>query len=202
MSYQLLKTDVLFYQRFLKANGFYTKNLNGIWNADTDAADAAFVQQSQAIAQQYGVFDARSESNIITLIPAAQILARQFLNILTGAGNDVRIISGTRTYAEQDVLYRQGRFGNAGPKITNARGGQSNHNFGLAWDIGLFENGKYITNDSKYKPLAATTLPQLSNLEWGGNWVSFKDFPHYQYKAVSQSVAQIRMLFESGNVYV
>lgn len=202
MSYQLLKQDVLFYQRFLKANDLYKGSLNGIWDAKTDEADALFVQQGQTITQQFGMFDARSEANIITLAPKAQELARRFLSILTKSGKDVRIISATRTYAEQDALYGKGRFGNTDLKVTNAKGGQSNHNFGIAWDIGLFENGKYITADTKYKLIPALVLPELNDLEWGGNWKTFPDLPHYQLKALSESVAQVRTLFEAGNVYV
>jgi peptidoglycan L-alanyl-D-glutamate endopeptidase CwlK len=202
MSYQLLKQDVLFYQRFLKANELYTGALNGTWDAKTDEADALFIQQSQTITQQFGTFDARSETNIITLAPKAQTLVRQFLSILTRAGKDVHILSATRTYAEQDALYRKGRFGNTDQKVTNAKGGQSNHNFGIAWDVGLFENGKYITTDPKYKLISSIVLPQLNNLEWGGNWKTFPDFPHYQHKALSESVAQVRTLFEAGKLYV
>jgi peptidoglycan L-alanyl-D-glutamate endopeptidase CwlK len=201
MSHQLLKADVLFYQRFLKANGFYHNILDGDWGPDTNDADAAFLKQSQDIAQQHGSFDKRSEENIITLIPKAQILARQFLAILKSTGKDVRIISGTRTYAEQDVLFRKGRFGNPPPKVTNAKGGQSNHNFGLAWDIGLFENGQYITKGNQYTSLSVPVLAQLQNLEWGGNWIKFKDFPHYQLTAVSEDVAKVRGLFEAGSAY-
>ncbi len=202
MSYQLLKADTLFYQRFLTANGFSTKGMDGIWGKNTSAADAAFVQHGQSIAQQYGKFDDRSEGNIITLVPKAQVLARQFLKILVDAGNDVRIISATRTYAEQDALYSQGRNGNTQPRVTNAKGGQSNHNFGLAWDIGLFINGKYITDDKKYTPLANLVKPQLPNLEWGGDWVSFPDIPHFQHKALVDAVANVRALFEQGKAYV
>ena len=86
--------------------------------------------------------------------------------------------SGTRTYAEQNTLFRQGRFGNKGPRVTNARGGQSNHNYGIAWDIGLFENGKYLTDSPLYKK--AAELGRADGLEWGGDWTSFKDQPHYQ----------------------
>lgn len=202
MSYQLLKQDILFYQRFLKANGFYTDRLDGSWGPKTDAADAAFVQQSQTISEQLGSFDARSESNLITLTPKVQVLARKFLKLLQDADNDVRILSGTRTYAEQDALYRKGRSGNTEQRVTNARGGQSNHNFGLAWDIGLFENGSYIAADKKYKSLAPQALSALPDLEWGGSWVTFPDFPHYQHTAIVNSVAGVRSLFENGNVYV
>lgn len=201
MSYQLLIADVLFYQRFLKANGFYHKKLDGKWGPATDAANEAFLQQSQFIASESGSFDIRSEGNIITLIPRAQKLARKFLGITKEAGLDVRIISGTRTYEEQDTLYRKGRFGNPPPRVTNARGGQSNHNFGLAWDVGIFENGKYITAEAPYRKLAQLVMPKLDDLEWGGNWNTFKDFPHYQLKAVSDSIATVRDLFETGTEY-
>ena len=115
---------------------------------------------------------------------------------------DVRIISGTRTYAEQDALFRKGRFGNTEKRVTNAKGGQSNHNFGLAWDIGLFENGKYITTDKKYKDLAPLVLGVLANLEWGGDWITFKDVPHYQHTALSATVSGVRELFEQEKPYL
>jgi hypothetical protein len=49
MSYQLLKQDVLFYQRFLRSAGFYTYTLDGIWGSNTDKADADFTASSSAI---------------------------------------------------------------------------------------------------------------------------------------------------------
>jgi peptidoglycan LD-endopeptidase CwlK len=200
MSLQLFKQDVLFYQRFLKSNGFYNANLDGIWGSKTDAADAKFILETQNIAQQFGLFDARSESNIATLVPKSQIVARKFLSLLNGF--DVRIISGTRTYSEQDMLFRKGRYGNKESKVTNARGGQSNHNFGIAWDIGLFENGSYITDDDKYKVLSATVLTHIPELEWGGAWTTFKDFPHYQLQAVSNKITEIKRLFEEGSAII
>jgi len=202
MSYQLLKHDVLFYQRFLKVAGYYNGLLDGQWGPITNTADAEFVEQSKLIAQQYGTFDAASESNIITLLPLAQVEARKFLIIAKDNNQDIRILSGTRTYDEQDSLYQHGRNGDTRPIITNARGGQSNHNFGIAWDIGIFANGSYVENDIPYKSFAAISLPLMKTIEWGGNWISFKDYPHYQLKPVSESESVIRGLFEAGNVYV
>jgi peptidoglycan L-alanyl-D-glutamate endopeptidase CwlK len=202
MSYQLLKADVLFYQRLLKSNGFYAGALNGAWNPQTDAADAAFLARSEEIKTTLGAFDMRSETNIITLAPKVQALARKFLTIMKNNSLDVRIISGTRTYAEQDALFRKGRFGSTEKIVTNAKGGQSNHNFGLAWDIGLFEGGKYITDNKKYKQLAPLALSELPELEWGGSWVKFPDTPHYQYKTLISSVSGIRALFEKGEPYL
>ena len=50
MSFQLLTQDVLFYQRFLKSNGFYDDDLDGKWGPKTNKADADFQAQSAAIA--------------------------------------------------------------------------------------------------------------------------------------------------------
>ena len=201
MSYQLLKQDVLFYQRLLKSAGLYTAPLDGVWGPVTDKADADFTAQGASIAQQFGSFDPRSEGNIIALLPKAQTEARKFLQLCKNNNNDLRIISGTRTYAEQDVLYAQGRT-TEGKIVTNAKGGQSNHNFGIAWDIGIFINGTYSQEDAKYISLAEMILPQMKTTEWGGNWHAIKDVPHYQLKAVSEDVATIRGLFDDGNSYV
>jgi peptidoglycan LD-endopeptidase CwlK len=67
----------------------------------------------------------------------------------------------------------------------------------------LFDSsGNYITGDAGYKSFSAIVLPTLNTIEWGGNWHSLQDYPHYQLKAVSESVAVIRQLFEEGNPYV
>lgn len=202
MSYRLYLDDVLYYQRFLKSNGFYKGKLDSDWGPKTDAADNAFVAETAAVKKRYGTFPIRSEENITTLIPQAQVAARQMVAKAVASGRDVRIISATRSYQEQNTLYRKGRYGSKEPKVTNARGGYSNHNFGLAWDIGIFENGKYITKESVYKQLAKEIMPQLGNIEWGGDWKTFKDFPHYQLKAKSTNVSTIRSLFEKGEPYV
>ena len=52
-------------------------------------------------------------------------------------GVTVKIICGTRTIKEQNELYAIGRT-KAGKKVTNAKGGSSFHNYGIAFDIGIF----------------------------------------------------------------
>ena len=67
--------------------------------------------------------------------------------VLTGSAK-VRIAQGFRTFAEQDALYAQGRT-KPGAKVTNAKGGQSIHNYGLAVDIVLIIDGKIASWDTK-----------------------------------------------------
>ena len=97
--------------------------------------------------------DERSERTIGTLLQQVQPLARALIESAAAIGIAIKIISGTRTFAEQDALYEQGRT-KAGRIVTNARGGYSNHNFGIAFDIGVFEGGRYL-EDSPRSRLSA-----------------------------------------------
>ena len=53
-----------------------------------------------------------------------------------------------------------------------------------------------MTADPKYK--AAAAHGKLAGLEWGGNWPTFPDFPHYQVGAEGRSISSARARFESG----
>jgi peptidoglycan L-alanyl-D-glutamate endopeptidase CwlK len=204
MSARLFSDDILFYQRILSVAGLYTGKLDGKWSAAVDAADQVFAQAFDQIATSLGAFDPRTEGNIRTILPVTQRAARSFLTRAKNlTGFEVRIISGSRTYAEQDQLYKKGRGGSPGPIVTNARGGQSNHNFGIAWDVGIFQNGKYLTGDKKSEAKIYAQLESIAltdDLEWGGNFTKFPDMPHYQLK-LGLALDQVRARFEKGQAY-
>ena len=123
--------------------------------------------------------DERSERNIATLLPQVQPLARALIESAAAIGIAIKVISGTRTYEEQDALYEQGRS-KPGRVVTNARGGYSNHNFGVAFDIGVFEGGRYLDESPAYKAVGA--IGMKLGLEWGGNWKTIQDEPHFQLR--------------------
>jgi len=85
-----------------------------------------------------------------------------------------------RSVAEQNELYAQGRF-KPGKIVTNARGGQSNHNHNPspAFDIAFKDKLGNIVWDVVYFRLFAEA-GRRSGLSWGGDWVSFKDYPHFE----------------------
>jgi peptidoglycan L-alanyl-D-glutamate endopeptidase CwlK len=213
MSAPFFKDDIEFLQRFLKCGGFYRGEIDGEWGPNTEAAMTAFDAASSGIRQQVGEFDSRSEQNIRTLHIPVQQAARRALQSLAAAGITAKIISGTRTYAEQDALFEIGRS-KPGNRVTNARGGESNHNFGLAWDIGIWVDGFYDGKrtprdnalekkaDDQYKSASSAILGlAIAGLEWGGNWTNLKDFPHYQL-AGGLTVSQVRERFERGESYL
>jgi peptidoglycan L-alanyl-D-glutamate endopeptidase CwlK len=149
--------------------------------------------------------DARSEKVIASLLPEVQSYARALVHKAADAGVTIKIISGLRTYQEQDALYAQGRT-TPGDKVTNAKGGQSNHNFGIAFDIGVFEGNKYLSDSPKYKTVGILGVDL--GLEWGGNWKTITDQPHFQLrpnwaKEITEKnmLAELRSRKASGENY-
>jgi len=90
----------------------------------------------------------------------------------------LRISQGLRTIAEQDALYAKGRS-TAGPVVTNAKGGSSFHNYGLAIDLVEMVNGDTEVN-WKYDMVNLRATAQKHGFEWGGSWIHLKDYPHFE----------------------
>jgi peptidoglycan L-alanyl-D-glutamate endopeptidase CwlK len=105
---------------------------------------------------------------------------------LTGRAK-VRVTQGLRTFAEQDDLYAMGRT-KPGKKVTNAKGGQSIHNYGFAVDICLIIDGKTASwdnakdwdNDQIADWQECVNIFKKHGWNWGGDWKSFKDLPHFE----------------------
>lgn len=89
----------------------------------------------------------------------------------------IRVTQGLRTFPEQTELYAIGRS-KPGKKITNAKAGQSYHNYGLAFDFVILEDGKTVW-DHKYNPRVVLTFKQ-AGWKWGGDFQSLPDKPHFK----------------------
>ena len=138
--------------------------------------------------------DDRSEGNIATLLEEVRPMARALVQKAAANGIQIKVISATRTFAEQDALFAKGRTA-PGSVVTNARGGYSNHNFGIAFDIGVFEGGRYLDESPAYKAVGA--LGMNLGLEWGGNWKTIQDEPHFQLRpAWAHEMSEREMLAE------
>lgn len=114
---------------------------------------------------------------------------------LTGRAT-CRFAQVLRTIEEQNELYAQGRT-KKGKIVTNARGGSSYHNYGLAVDIVLL-TGKEATWDTKTDFdgdklsdwMEVVAIFQKYNWKWGGEFKSIKDFPHFE-KTFGYTVSQL-----------
>jgi len=207
VSAPLSRADVLFRQRLLSCAGFYSGKLDGVWGAKTDVAQHLWDEAFDSLHEEFPLLlDLRSNTLLHTLLPPVQRAARALMTNLDGHGIPARIISGTRTYPEQSALFRQGRYGNPGRVVTYAREGQSNHNFGIAFDIGIFDaQGRYLDGDTAAELLPYEQAGEISrsipSLEWGGDWpANRRDLPHYQL-AVKWGLKEVRARFERGEVF-
>ncbi|ATL46415.1 hypothetical protein COR50_04065 [Chitinophaga caeni] len=103
------------------------------------------------------------------------------------AGHTAKVVSAYRTPEDQFIIYKKGRTFQGGKWVktgavyTNIDGYTrlSRHNYlpCLAIDIGLFEGNTYLGNSNLYKYVKQGTQFQM---DWGGNWNSFKDLPHLE----------------------
>jgi len=84
-----------------------------------------------------------------------------------------------RTLEQQDALYAQGRFKIPGKIVTNSRGGQSYHNYGLAIDFTLEINGK-LSWEVDNNWMIVVNWFKDHGFAWGGEWKGLKDFPHFE----------------------
>jgi peptidoglycan L-alanyl-D-glutamate endopeptidase CwlK len=149
------------------------------------------------------MIDPRSAKVISTLLLKVQPV---FANLLIELkkryqekGLECKFISGTRTYEEQAAIYAQGRTA-PGPKVSNARPGFSNHNFGIAVDAALFTpDGKYLGTSPHYRDIGPI-VKDFPTLEWGGNW-RFVDEPHIQWQT-GLTMAQMRERVAAGKSIV
>lgn len=112
------------------------------------------------------------------------ILQPIIINLLMGAeiatGYKWVITSGRRTMAEQQKLYNQGRTA-PGDIVTNAKPGQSAHNFGLAADLAPMKDGKIWWNAPKsvWKQMADTA--RGLGLTSGYYFKTIFDAPHVEH---------------------
>lgn len=133
-------------------------------------------------------YDKRNSQALEGLDPIAKAKFLELLAKLEEAGEEILIDSGYRSAEEQDALWRIGRDKNGkiiGKRVTNAKGGFSLHNFGVAIDVvpavaktgALLWSGKESAN--RYKDIIS--IAKSIGIESGADWADFPDKPHLQF---------------------
>jgi hypothetical protein len=121
--------------------------------------------------------NALNEQRLEGLQGNVQVAGRALVNLAAMGGTDLRVTQGFRSFAEQDALYAQGRTAPGGDIVTNAQGGQSYHNYGLALDVVEMLDGD-ANWDADWEALGA--LGEWIGFEWGGRFTTILDRPHFQ----------------------
>lgn len=139
--------------------------------------------------------DKVTNDNIMELHPAIRQKVYDAVNELKTKHNIIyRIYSAKRTFAEQAVLYGKGRTKDelkaagvdtkyAAPsekKVTNAKPYSSYHEYALAFDGVEIRDGKAVWTNDKM-PVIENTFKKYGFF-WGGDFVSLKDTPHFEWR--------------------
>jgi len=123
------------------------------------------------------VWDSVSRKRLMTLHPDVRVKAIQFINKAAKQGIKLRVTHAKRSYAQQDTLYAKGRT-TSGKIVTNAKGGQSYHNFALALDVVEMIKGVPQWKTKNWDKIGA--LGKSFGFFWGGDFESLSDRPHFQ----------------------
>lgn len=113
------------------------------------------------------------------LNPIVKKKCEDFVASCAKQGIDVLITSTYRDAESQNALYAQGRTTH-GAKVTNAKAGQSFHNWKVAFDFCPLVNGKAQWNDVALFTKCGI-IAEKCGLEWAGRWNKFKELAHCQY---------------------
>ena len=130
--------------------------------------------------------------------PQLQLLAKKLITECKKQGLIVKLGECFRSVAEQDALYAQGRT-TKGSIVTNARGTSysSMHQWGVAFDV-IRNDGKGAYNDSDNWFSKEAKIGKSLGLEWGGDWTSPIDKPHFQLPQWGSTPTKLKKLY--GNV--
>ena len=124
---------------------------------------------------------------ITQLNPTVAANSEKLIALSEKVGISILITDDFRSSQEQDALYRQGRS-DEGAIVTNAKGGESYHNYGLAVDFALrTSKGKVVwdmefdgNQNGKSDWMEVVAIAKQLGFSWGGDWESFPDYPHLQ----------------------
>lgn len=125
--------------------------------------------------------------SIDDLHPLLKPLCQEFLDRCADEGIRALLTCTYRSPKEQDSIYAQGRT-KPGKKVTNAKGGQSKHNFEIhgkpaakAFDIAIKGPNNTLNWDTaspEWKRVGR--IGKSLGLVWGGDWQKLKDYPHFE----------------------
>ena len=124
------------------------------------------------------------------LLPVVQEKVRKFKALCEENGIDLLITSTYRDHESQNALYAQGRTA-PGRKVTNAKGGQSWHNWRCAIDVVPLVNGKPCWDTKNPVWMKVGELGKEAGLEWAWEWKTFKEMAHFQYTG-GKTLAQLQ----------
>lgn len=134
----------------------------------------------------------------------------ELIELCSKNGISIGISECLRTTQEQDALYAKGRTA-PGNRVTNCKGStySSMHQWGVAFDfyLKMDVDGDGFTTDDAYNNSTGlfTKVGELGKsigLEWGGDWKSIKDMPHFQLPTWGSTASKLKTLYGTPEMFI
>ena len=173
----------------MKLHGFYGGEVDGTWDNQAHAGFYAMAEAAihcKAHSDKDAVNDERksvestgnfklSEKSLDRLKGLHPDIVKVVKRAIEITSIDFTVGEGLRSITRQKELFRDGAT-----KTMNSR-----HLTGHAVDLFALDKYGKVTWDWEYYHTLAKTLKQAAkdvgvSIEWGGDWLNFKDGPHYQ----------------------
>ena len=123
--------------------------------------------------------DRQNAEKLSKVKPELAEKCRQIIELAKAEKYTLLVTNGFRSVEEQNKLYAIGRRGIKGEKkVTNAKGGQSNHNFKEAVDFAFIINGEISWDEKLYQNIGRWA--KIVGLKWGRNFKAITDKPHVE----------------------
>ena len=144
------------------------------------------------------------DADLDSLADPFRARAERLVAMLAREGLPFRVFETRRKFSRSQEIFMKGRvykdgvICKVGPTVSNARAGESPHNWGCAVDCVLipkehpfWEGEEPATgpwDDGRANPLVKLAWERYGrcaracDLSWGGDWVSFSDLPHVELR--------------------
>jgi len=151
--------------------------------------------------------DSISEARLALVHPETSRRIHQLEDMLSFK---IGVSQGLRTWSQQDSLWQEGRNPDGSyidpihhtGVVTNAKGGESMHNFGIPVDVfPVGDDGKPDWNGKDEKWAEILAKAPSCGLAEGAKWRTFPDEPHlYPQECPADPTDEIRALMASGGL--
>lgn len=146
-----------------------------------------YMQLSTSIPELLPDLDKEDAPPVTELHPVVLAQKNKLVAQTRELGITIMITNDYRSEEEQNRLYKQGRS-TEGQIVTNAKAGESLHNYGLAIDFALrLKDGSVIwdmehdgNGNGKSDWMEVVAIAKDLGFQWGGDWTNFPDYPHLQ----------------------
>lgn len=168
------------------------RELMSQYRVDVDEATLVTYFENEARQAKPAQYDPKGLLKSGKIHPALVTRLEKFLKAAWQDGARVIVQEGYRDHKKQDELFKKGG-------VTNARGGDSYHNYGLAVDVVFLDEKNRLSWSPRHDWKRLGELGKKFGLKWGGDFSKLKDLCHFEYHP-KLTIKDLKALYREGQL--